>query len=1044
MATFNPEVNFDRTPQFLNYSQGVRDNSAATLVGGLTEAFDNKIKATDRALSQMAQDEVRNTVNETDANLLGVGPAVPSKDPLENEVRSQVRNLDRQRKAMDAGTISPDYYYATLQAKVKEIRTRYAGYPDVIDNELKSMGIDPNYQRTQILAQAAASKSRAANAAAEADRNNREFLERAITAIPLPKDLRERAIQPNAHQDPEFMKRIKLQTNSWVSMKGEIEAQKMEAELLDVNDKHKANALGEAYNRELQTGVYAAVTASTDWKQFQESSRKVQEQASSGQQVSPADQEQLRASFAAVRTKMQEHKLSVKARYAENAGSFTKEMDQADKLFDNTLDGFEKGLNDPSTGLLSYNIAAIEGRIKGKQFDIVKNSEQASGLAASRALFGDVALAEALRTNGDQALEPLRADIQNNALIDQATKKDQSLIGTIRNVVANPKANDANAVGQTIDNTVSLFINPNTRPEGKKVLAGVLFHKDNKEFFDQMLSSNMSDAQKRDYVTKFASPVMYNEVKKLNDPVALNKYVDTVSYASARLNRETAATIQDIKEFASFKDISYNSGTNRLEVTDREPGGSTPNAKVANQFFSYLKGGDRTAEDAVANVNKALDVMTPIWRDQGVDVGEASKAFIGALGINPEAPKKGNILERGVDFLKNPQDYIGGSQGKDKAGGGAGEDNLQNFRLAPKPGAVNPDQVRSLPAVLSGRVEDYLVSRGVGKDAASTVGKALGGLTGVDSVQMAIDSGDPLKIAQESALAALTLIPGAALEKGLPALSKEAVSVVQGGVAKVEDFVKTLPGMSDAGLRSSINDLLKKADTLRPDASGPEGELVARQLNAVAQEFASRLSTKAGKPGITKVSLSTEDLANGITRADKIGAGEYTRLDGPITSERWDAMSKSAALDLKDKIVSLDAVKTAKESLKAADDMDKEASVYISKTNDTFSKSVENVINKGNEVLKDLPRLYRLAQDTGDTEVATHIADFMKMQEVYGSAAQRTASLFDTVSKFPSNKQAQRAYDRAYQVQKTFEGQISDIVDLISQFKKDMSPKPVK
>lgn len=119
MAAFNPPAEFDRTPQFLNYSRGFRDNSAASLVSGLTETVDSKIKATDRALSQMAQDEVRNAVNETDASLLGVGPNVPSQDPLDKEVRAQVRNMDRMKRAMDAGTVSPDYYYAHQQARRK-------------------------------------------------------------------------------------------------------------------------------------------------------------------------------------------------------------------------------------------------------------------------------------------------------------------------------------------------------------------------------------------------------------------------------------------------------------------------------------------------------------------------------------------------------------------------------------------------------------------------------------------------------------------------------------------------------------------------------------------------------------------------------------------------------------------------------------------------------------------------------------------------------------------------------------------------------------
>lgn len=1020
----------------------------------------------------------------------------------------------------------------------------------MIDSEYKSLGIDPNWQREQILAQASAARNRASQAEEEADRNNREFVEHALTSIPIPRNLREMATQPDAHRDPTFLKQLKMHTNYWVSMKGSMEAEKMEAELLDVKDKDKAKKLGTSYNQKLQTGVYSAVLSSIDWKNFQESSRKVQAQANAGEVVSSGDQEALRASFAAVRNRMNEHRLSVKAEFAENAGIFTKEMGEADKLFDDMLDGFEKGLNDPSTGLLSYNIAALEGRIKGKQFDLTKNSEQARGLAAARQLYGDIAIAEAVRLNGDKALDPLKADIQNNAIIDAATGKEKSLIGTIRKIVSDPRSNTAEDVGNAVDGTISLFANPNTRPEGKKALAGVLFHGDNKQFFDQMLGSNLTDQQKRDYVTKFASPVMYNEIKKLNDPTALNSYRDVVAYAAARLNRETANTINDIKEFASFKDITYNPATRRLEVSDRSPGGSTPAAEFTNKLFSYIKSSDKTAEEAANNVNKALEMMTPIWNDLSAesggrfDVQRATQGFIQQMGINTNIEKKGNILERGIDLLKDPERFIRGSQGKDKAGGNAGEDVLgESGSVGGDPatalsvgaaydqlyetskaqyrdlkqqldGAVgDPDlqkiireQIRGLemdfykqreeidkvndqlkgsesrdklrgdpgqdildfkqavtnpgpgeapvateaPYLFSSRVEDTLVeSIGVEREQARKVAGALGTITGVDSVQQAIDSGDPRKIAQEAALAALTLIPGSGTgSKVANEAVKKGLDVVKGGLSKLDDLKGALPKMGDSELTKQADSLFKRLDELGVDKQmladkGSEGNLIVDQLNAITQEWASRLDKLSkGKAGAKKVFPTPDDLVNGETFSSKLARGEFENV--PLTKETWNALEAEAKAVMNKNIVSLVDIRASKEARKVADENDAKVKEQITKGLDTFTESMNTVVDHGNKVYKDLPRLYKLAEQLDNKYIATDILDFVKMQDAYGAAAERTRDAFKAMMEFPSNTSVQRKYERAYETQKKFEQEIVNIVGKIDAFKDSTKPKRIK
>lgn len=176
MASFNPAVQPTQDPNWLGWSKpitqpegdksaGVALSEAGSLLGeGLKtadffvksgiqdqiiagvdkerDAYTSTLAATNDAVhsgTQVAQAAGTTTTDATPLNLL----SIPADKPLPSQLGNLSSTLSTLDGAKANGKLSETAYYGRLDALAKDLRSRYPGYRDYIDNEFKSVsGVD--------------------------------------------------------------------------------------------------------------------------------------------------------------------------------------------------------------------------------------------------------------------------------------------------------------------------------------------------------------------------------------------------------------------------------------------------------------------------------------------------------------------------------------------------------------------------------------------------------------------------------------------------------------------------------------------------------------------------------------------------------------------------------------------------------------------------------------------------------------------------------------------------------------------------------------
>lgn len=815
--TFNPEANLPNAQDFTNASKGFTDNGLGTFVGGIAEDLDTGLKAIDRGVAAKANDDVRSAVEDTDAQLLGIKNQGPAEDPLRREIKDQVQNLADKKLAMDAGTIDPQHYYATIQAKVKDIRARYSGYNDQIDDDLKQLGIDPNWQRREIIEEGLKAQAAARGSAAEAAKNAREFTEAAINnkSAVIPPEFRAKMADPNFSTDPNNMKQLKLYLLQSNDLYSRMEIQKAKAEFDAANGKGQSKDLGVAYGNSLNTIFYIASKNGGAYDLVKKAQEKLNQDARMGGGAVPTeDIDNLRNAYRSFRSQMEAGRLQVKSSFSDSASLFTDEMKKQDEAFTGILDNIDKAISNKDWGGLSTNLAHVEATIAGARSRQLDNSEFIQSQAATRANIGDQSASMVFSRNLEQSVSAVSADGKNALARDQINGKSKSLVDDMkrfRTDVPDARPEDFRNI---FDNSIDLILHPEGKPAGRLNVFETMFGQDNQGFWDNLQNNaKLSDSDRRAYFRTLTSPQMQKAVGELSqyDPRASTKLYQYTQYMFQKMNQDTATNVNDTVINSSNATVVYDPATKHLKVVP------TNNADASTLGAIWDK--TRGAQNAVDNWNDGIDALIPQWEKQGIDVNTAAQTLMERAGINLNAPKQGNLIDRGIDAVSSwfnrpipdgaadvgkaiqqgvtPSKLGGpGSTGGDSlpALGGPGFAHAVNTRNQPNAFQASGQELKELydaaakakddpelRAIIMQHIKSITKdlpntdgapklqssfqprgnpAPGTPTDAQAAVGKnVIDTITGIPSFIDAVKSGDPKEIAKQAAMAMATIIP---------------------------------------------------------------------------------------------------------------------------------------------------------------------------------------------------------------------------------------------------------------------------------------------
>ena len=144
MVTFAPYGQDQRPEDFTRVSQGYRDTSIGEFLKDAGDTLSTGVKVVDDVYKKLVRDEARAisddvqnaTIDELQLHA-GVGTPKMRADRTPDEVARFVERARRFQSGVNAGNVKESSYWAMLDTGARQLRSRYPGYRDTIDDAFK-------------------------------------------------------------------------------------------------------------------------------------------------------------------------------------------------------------------------------------------------------------------------------------------------------------------------------------------------------------------------------------------------------------------------------------------------------------------------------------------------------------------------------------------------------------------------------------------------------------------------------------------------------------------------------------------------------------------------------------------------------------------------------------------------------------------------------------------------------------------------------------------------------------------------------------------
>lgn len=805
---FAPKTNESNAPSFLNYSRGVDNNTLRTLFQGIGEAVDSGIKAVDRGFTQMVKDEVRASVEQTDASMgIVSNPRASGFDPMPEELANDINKLKTRRESMLAGRLSSEHYYAQLHAQSKKIRHRWggadgaSGYTEQIDDAFKELiGTTPAnaLRREMFAAQESAAREAAANR--NSDQN---FIDQIIKNGSVPPAFVDTIAVPGNVDNPEYMYALKSSVAAREAERNmyEVSSLKFENELKRGNVNKEA--LGSHYAKGLAMKVDDLVSRGVNYQRLQTMAAAAQKAALEGKSITPEAKQQIQALTGVVLNEVE----TIIAKERSTFNGFEHIRDDAGKIEDlirNPVKQIAQGFADENYGVLKSGALNLKILRDDAEFNLLSSSKRVQTQDAARRIYGDVAFGMLIQDVGvKEFFSPTTEFYTNAALADATLREGKDLNANITDLVSEIKRNPETApeAGKAVNTILSkipgIIRNEDIDENMRLEMARKAYHPNNKALW-----SNLAADKRAKVYRDLVNPENYNAVKKLamRDPSLLTNYETTVIDFAYSTSREPINTLNSVSTSISDKIVRYDEANNQVVVDTVTPpavGGSlsTFTQTAINRVNST---GVSSAQD---DVNMLLKSFEPIWTAKGIPKEKwplearailrtfgltldktGSNLFENIIGVQPQQPSRlGGPTSEDFSTLSSDIDLQQGRQISAAAGTNVEvKELMDNFNSTEDPElralfkqqlfnllSIDPSTLGTTPAPVGRGGDRMNMGSPITNPAIANnpaVKEVVDLLTGVPSFIEAIKSGDPTEIAL--AVASVIPFPGAKVAKG--------------------------------------------------------------------------------------------------------------------------------------------------------------------------------------------------------------------------------------------------------------------------------------
>lgn len=634
MAKFNPDIS-KNDPDFLHYSKGGGNSWGAfgalfdgigDLVGGAARTADAHIQGNirrdlNREVDFLNDEFGLNARSDTEAS---INPEFSQPSP--EGLQSNFEQLSKLKKAHAQGALSETAYWGRLYSVVRQMRTRYPGYREQIDEHLAgALGNPAANQLRNSMFQEMEAELRASN---KANEDYESFLNSKAKYLPV-------GYQDMAPEDVKHYARMQeMKEHSVTAEKSSLELRAKRGE----NIAEDAYRFGLDYVETVFTDAvdrsFAAVLGGEGNNTYESFQKMFAEFAKDG--ITPEEDFQLRQTLGQVK----EFARSSLLRQLGNSESgpslltqmgSSKEKEVMDAL-ERRFAAFEEGLFNPESGqlnLLKLNIEAQKNAQLNKFFQQNPKFKEITVLSQS---VGPQVMSVILTGDQDGTLLSAISAIPKSLVLDGiagSTTPDSALDMMDKAGVANPKN-----VQTYFRDSIRVITDPGIPSEKKAALASKFFQPGDYKFFGRL----SSDSKLKVY-RDLTSPAVVNAMRQLadRDPTVWDNYKN---WAVNAFNVVAAKPIADLNERGLVTDdllrYQYDPKTNQFTLkvnegsfrrTLKERGTNT-----IGESYDMLKAS--RAEKAVAEMNKYLKGIEPIVKTGGGDVGATMAGVLVAMGAD--------------------------------------------------------------------------------------------------------------------------------------------------------------------------------------------------------------------------------------------------------------------------------------------------------------------------------------------------------------------------------------------------------------------------
>lgn len=614
MAVLNPDaggVPSSGLPDLTGVSRGAAPNRMfETLFSGIGDTITGVSNLADRAVKQNITNDVKAGYESLNQPLADIPP----------ELQNSASSMQALQTAYEQGKISDTYYYGTLNAQLKSLRTKYPGYEDFVDETMQSVtGVRPaNAFRNAVLAEINQMQQDASDSEkqwATWEKQNEADIVRVF---------------PDYFENPGKYDRdlVRAKTVELKGVEAGIVAENTRINYMMNQGKLTDEAAAEAATTALLQQANTFISGTSNALGFDTPDFMQRIANMSGDGFSPEEYNalvgQMNVAEAQLRANLLRTVQNPLQEGSTNSFSSILGAAEANKLVDEAMAQFnliKQMVSDQNFGMAGYYTRLNEQRNQKDTNTILNATPE---LRTYNTLAGiDPALAQLWindASNQEAVLTTLGPE-----LMARIVSGEDDFNGAIARLDASQQTpQEKGALANTmIDSALSTITGGAATPEqiATTVASVYALNTEGKDLFNMVTPEEYAGLYQRMFNPQVTAALAAN-----GDVKSLQTYYEA---ARERLTaipefRSIAATVQDKVDWQKGIDVNFNPSTGRLSVTADQASSAFPSGPLTDIGFRNLV---RTANESVTELNNVFAIINPILDGLGVDDGLKAGVF---------------------------------------------------------------------------------------------------------------------------------------------------------------------------------------------------------------------------------------------------------------------------------------------------------------------------------------------------------------------------------------------------------------------------------